>query len=115
MNADVIIEGEEMVQLRKHRKKVAFKKNFETKRLGKLKFKEPEIEVNMKEDIAGNMRNIKTESNLLVDRFRNLQKRNIIPASVDVGIRKRSKIKRFVRTSHKEPVKSIFDKKNKTK
>lgn len=100
-----------MLQLRKHRKKVAFKKKFETKRLGKLKFQEPDIDVNMKEDIAGNMRNIKTESNLLVDRFKSLQKRNIIPTSVDVGVRKRRKIKRFTRNTHKEPEKSISKKK----
>lgn len=111
MNADVLKSGEEMIQLRKHRKKVAFKKKFETKRLGKLKFQEPDIDVNMKEDIAGNMRNIKVESNLLVDRFKNLQKRNIIPTSVDVGVRKRRKIKRFTRNTHKEPEKSMSKKK----
>jgi len=94
-------EAEELNDLKKRRKATAERKKFEPKRLGRHKFEEPDLDVNMPEDIAGNLRNVKTESNLLTDRFKLLQKRNILPTTV-AGTHKRSKVKRFPRNSHKE-------------
>lgn len=68
-----------------------------------MKFKEADVDVNMADDIAGNLRNVKPESNLLVDRFKNFQKRNILPTSVATGKQKNKKIKRFARSTHKDP------------
>lgn len=101
-------EAEQLNQLKKRRKLADKKKKFETKRLGRLKFKEPDVDVQMPEDIVGNLRNVKVESSLLVDRYKNFQKRNILPTSVEVGKRKPRKIKRFIRNTHKEPGVSIF-------
>lgn len=111
IKSEVLAEEEKLNLLKKHRKKVQFKKKFEPKRLGRLKFVEPEIDINMPEDLAGNLRNVKTESSLLIDRFKNFQKRNILPTSVHTGKQKGKKIKRFVRSSHKEPEVSMFKKK----
>ncbi|XP_055384814.1 ribosome biogenesis protein NOP53 [Condylostylus longicornis] len=98
-----ILEEEKIKDIVKKNKKIKLRqKKVEPKRLGKLKFDEPDIEFNEAKDIAGNLRNIKTENSLLVQRFKVMQKRNILPVSVDVGVRKRRKIKRFVRSSHKE-------------
>ncbi|XP_037937276.1 ribosome biogenesis protein NOP53-like [Teleopsis dalmanni] len=102
IKAEVLAESEALNQMKKHRKKVAEQKKFEPKRLGRLKYVEPDVDVNMAEDIAGNLRNIKTESSLLVDRFKNFQKRNILPTSVATGKQKAKKVKRFPRASHKE-------------
>lgn len=96
-------EAEKLNQLKKHRKQVAEKKKFEPKRLGRLKYKEPDADVQMPEDIAGTLRNVKVESSLLVDRFKNFQKRNIIQTTVEVSRRKPRKVKRYTRNSHKEP------------
>ncbi|XP_067635903.1 ribosome biogenesis protein NOP53 [Eurosta solidaginis] len=103
IKAEVVAEAEKLNALKKHRKKVELKKKFETKRLGRLKFVEPDVDVNMPEDIPGNLRNVKPESSLLVDRFKNFQKRNILPVSVATGKQKSKKVKRFPRSSHKDP------------
>ncbi|XP_013109901.2 ribosome biogenesis protein NOP53 [Stomoxys calcitrans] len=103
LKSEVIAEEEELKELMKRRRKTEFKKKFEPKRLGRLKYNEPDQDVLMPEDLTGNVRNIKTQTSLLVDRFKNFQKRNILPVSVATGKQKAPKIKRFPRSSHKEP------------
>lgn len=103
IKSEVLVEEEELKELMKRRKKAEFKKKFEPKRLGRLKYNEPDQDVNMAEELSGNVRNIKTGTSLLVDRFKNFQKRNILPVSVATGKQKAPKVKRFPRSSHKEP------------
>lgn len=103
LKAEVLAEEEDLNEMKKKRKKTAFKKKFEPKRLGRLKYVEPDQDLTMPQDLAGNVRNIKTESSLLVDRFKNFQKRNILPVSVATGKQKNPKVKRFPRSSHKDP------------
>uniref|UniRef100_A0A6M2DSD8 Ribosome biogenesis protein NOP53 n=1 Tax=Xenopsylla cheopis TaxID=163159 RepID=A0A6M2DSD8_XENCH len=73
-----------------------------TKTLSKTKFVEAELDFNLKKDIAGNLRNVKKEGNLMSDRFKSLQKRNIIEPTISQGLRKRTKIKRFTKKSHQD-------------
>ncbi|KAH8414743.1 hypothetical protein KR215_001619 [Drosophila sulfurigaster] len=108
IRAEIKEEAEDLNELKKRRKLKAERKKFEPKRLGRHKYEEPDVDVNMPEDLAGNLRNVKTESNLLTDRFKLLQKRNILPTTVAVS-RKRSKVKRYPRNSHKEPGVSFQD------
>ncbi|TMW53390.1 hypothetical protein DOY81_001512 [Sarcophaga bullata] len=103
LKAEVLAEEEELNELKKKRKKTALKKKFEPKRLGRLKYVEPDQDLTMPDDLSGNVRNIKQESSLLVDRFKNFQKRNILPVSVATGKQKAPKVKRFPRSSHKDP------------
>lgn len=78
------------------------KKKSEPHRLGRIAFEEGEIDINMPEDISGNLRNMSVEGNILKDRYKSMQRRNIIAPSKDLGLRKRRAIKRFTRNSHKE-------------
>lgn len=78
------------------------KKKSEVHRLGRFAFEEEEIDVNLPEDISGNLRNITAEGSVLKDRYKSLQKRNIVAPSKDLGLRKRRAIKRYTRNSHKE-------------
>lgn len=103
IKAEVLAEEEELNETKKKRKKAALKKKFEPKRLGRLKYVDPDDDLTMPDDLSGNMRNIKQESSLLVDRFKNFQKRNILPVSVATGKQKAPKVKRFPRSSHKDP------------
>ena len=103
LKAEVLAEEEELNEMKKKRKKTALKKKFEPKRLGRLKYVEPDQDLTMPDDLSGNVRNIKQESSLLVDRFKNFQKRNILPVSVATGKQKAPKVKRFPRSSHKDP------------
>ncbi|ALC49639.1 CG1785 [Drosophila busckii] len=108
IRAELNEEAEELNELKKRRKQTVERKKFEPKRLGRHKFEEPDLDVNMPEDLAGNLRNVKVESNLLTDRFKLLQKRNMLPTTVAVT-RKKSKVKRYPRNSHKEAGTSYQD------
>ncbi|EDX02218.1 ribosome biogenesis protein NOP53 [Drosophila yakuba] len=101
-------EEEDLNDLKKRRKQRAEKAKFEPKRLGRHKFEEPDLDLNLPEEIAGNLRNVKTESSLLKDRFHTLQRNNMLPTTKLVS-RKKAKVKRFERNSHKEPGVSYQD------
>lgn len=103
LKAEVLLEAKKLDELKQRRRKTAQKKKYETKRLGRLKYVEPEIDISMPEDISGNIRNIKPEASLLFTQFKRFQKRNILPMSVNVGKRKTAKLKKYLRSSHKEP------------
>lgn len=77
-------------------------KKSQPRRLAKVVFEEQDIDFSMPEAIAGNLRNIKVEGNVLKDRFKSMQQRNILAPSVDLGLRRRREVKRFVRKTHKE-------------
>lgn len=99
---------------RERKKKREDQKRFEPHRLSKFAFEEEEIDINAPEDIPGNLRNLKPEGSVLSDRFKSLQRRNIIPTSKDLGLRKRRDVKRYVRNTHKEePAQPIKTKKKK--
>lgn len=87
--------------LREKRKKVQELKKKEPKRLSAIKFEENELEFNMGPDITGNLRNLKKEGNLLNDRFKSLQKRNIIEPAIRRR-RKKGKVKRYTKPTHKD-------------
>lgn len=88
-------------KLQNLREKKREKKLKEAGRLSSTKFQEPDIEFNAKEDIAGNLRNVKKEGSLLAARFKSLQKRNIIEPTVRRNVKK-SKIKRFKKPDCKD-------------
>jgi len=50
----------------------------EPKRIGRLKFKRPEIFFNDVGDISGGLVNLKPETNLLLERFKSFQERNLL-------------------------------------
>lgn len=76
-------------------------KKMDVKRISSTKFEEPGLEFNMGHDIAGNLRNLKKEGSLLMDRFKSLQKRNILEPSTK-RTRKNAKVKRYTKPGHKE-------------
>ncbi|XP_022905580.2 ribosome biogenesis protein NOP53 [Onthophagus taurus] len=96
------IEKDEKFKEIKQRKRLVTKKlkQKETKRLGKVKFDEPDLDFNLGQEITGNLRNIKSEGSLLKDRFQSMQKRNILDVTKR-HIHKRGKKKTFVKNSFK--------------
>lgn len=83
------------------RKKKLEEKARSVKRLAKTKFEEPELEFNMVQDLTGNLRNLKTEGNILQERFKSMQKRNILQPTIR-HLRKNSKVKRYVKPGYKD-------------
>lgn len=77
-------------------------KREEPHRLSKFAYEGAEIDINMPEEISGNLRNIVPQGHILKDRYKSMQRRNIVATSKDLGLRKRREIKRYTRNSHKE-------------
>ena len=74
----------------------------QTLQLSSMKFAEPDIDLKLSDEITGNLRNLKPEGNLLEDRFKSLQKRNIIETRVKHKVvRNRKNRKRVLKRSHK--------------
>lgn len=106
----------DLEEQRLSKKERAEKHREEAHRLSKFEYEEPEIDINMPEDIAGNLRNIAPEGSILADRYKSMQRRNIIATSKDTGLRRRREVKRYVRKTHKEvPTMPIKIKKRKKK
>lgn len=94
------------------RKDAEEKKREQPHRLSKFLFEEEEIDINLSQELSGNLRNITVQGSILSDRYKCMQKRNIISPSKDLGLRKRRAVKRYVRNSHKEdPVQPTKSKK----
>ncbi|KAG5898575.1 hypothetical protein JTB14_016587 [Gonioctena quinquepunctata] len=95
-----IIEKKQFVVREKRLEKKELTKN-DPKVLSSIKYEEPELDFNMGHDIAGNLKNLKTEGNLLADRFKSMQKRNIL-APTKKHSRKNIKVKKYTRPGHKD-------------
>ncbi|KAJ8915242.1 hypothetical protein NQ315_015465 [Exocentrus adspersus] len=87
--------------LREKRLKKAQEKKNQTKVLSANKFEDPDLEFNMGQEIAGNLKDLKVEGNLLLDRFKSMQKRNII-APTKRRVRKKAKVKKYTKPGHKD-------------
>lgn len=97
-----IKDQEKIVEIKgKNRAELEKAKKTQAGRIGKVKYREPEIDVNQLEDIAGNLRNLKPEGNLLLDRFKSLQKRNILPATLHRKRKMKTMVKKYIKQSHK--------------
>jgi len=71
------------------------------KRVGRHKFEVQNKEVTLSEDLAGNMRSFKPEGSLLTDRFKSMQKRNLIEPRKPVIKHRKYRLKEFEKRSHK--------------
>lgn len=101
MKQEIAITELELQLNRESKKDRELKKREEPHRLSRYAFEEAEIDINLPEDISGNLRNIVPEGSMLKDRFKSMQKRNIVAPSKDLGLRKRREVKRYTRNSHK--------------
>ncbi|XP_060114282.1 ribosome biogenesis protein NOP53 [Heteronotia binoei] len=66
------------------------------KRLGKLKYEDPDLDLQLSSELAESLRTLKPEGSILKDRFKSLQKRNLIEP------RERAKFKRKYRVKYAE-------------
>ncbi|XP_036393036.1 ribosome biogenesis protein NOP53 [Megalops cyprinoides] len=63
------------------------------RRLGKLKFQAPDLEVQLSDEIPSSLRTLKPEGSILKDRFKSLQKRNLIEPRERAKFKRRHKLK----------------------
>ncbi|XP_021340488.1 glioma tumor suppressor candidate region gene 2 protein-like, partial [Mizuhopecten yessoensis] len=71
-----------------------------TRKLGKVKFEEAEIEIKLSEELAGPLRLLKPEGHLMVDRFKSLQKRNVIEPRLEASKKQKYKPKKFMKKGY---------------
>ncbi|XP_034556659.1 ribosome biogenesis protein NOP53 [Notolabrus celidotus] len=63
------------------------------RRLGKLKFQAQDLEVKLSDELASSLRQLKPEGSVLKDRFKSLQKRNLIEPRERAKFKRRHKVK----------------------
>lgn len=90
-----------MANRRNKEAKLEKEKAFGAIRLARLKFVEPDEELVMPSDLSGSLRTLKPQGSIIRDRFASLQKRNILAPNKAQGVRKRSKVKSYIRNTHK--------------
>jgi len=71
------------------------------KRVGRQKFEVQNTEVALSEELSGNMRSFKPEGSLLTDRFKSMQKRNLIEPRKPVIKHRKYRLKQYEKKSHK--------------
>jgi len=76
-------------------------KNMERKKFGRYRFEEADLDLNLSDEITGNLRTMKAAGNLLHDRFKSLQKRNIIETRIRAKPTK-TKMKKYEKRSVRE-------------
>lgn len=80
------------------------------RRLARKKFEEEDIHVEEEPEALGNLRKLKPLGSILVDRFKSMQKRNILVPNIKRQPRKH-RVVRIKKNSHKEEVQPIPSKK----
>ncbi|XP_037533996.1 ribosome biogenesis protein NOP53 isoform X2 [Nematolebias whitei] len=83
------------------------------RRLGKLKFQAPDLEVQLSDELAGSLRQLKPEGSILKDRFKSLQKRNLIEPRERAKFKRRLKLKYVEKRAFKEITESPANMSNK--
>nr|CAG4646308.1 EOG090X07H9 [Macrothrix elegans] len=86
------------------REKIKKAKLYKPAALGPHKYEAPPMEVNFSDEITGNLRSIKADGNILIDRYKSLQRRNIIEPRLRHIAQRRYKLKVFKRKSAGEPL-----------
>ncbi|KAJ3590380.1 hypothetical protein NHX12_008331 [Muraenolepis orangiensis] len=75
---------------------------YTARRLGKLKFKAQDLEVQLTNELTGSLRTLKPEGSVLKDRFKSLQKRNLIEPRERAKFKPRLKVKYVEKRSFRE-------------
>ncbi|XP_017351811.1 ribosome biogenesis protein NOP53 [Ictalurus punctatus] len=72
------------------------------RRLGKLRFQAPDLEVQLSDELAGSLRTLKPEGSILKDRFKSLQKRNLIEPRERAKFKRKHKVKYVEKRAFRE-------------
>ncbi|XP_026893738.2 ribosome biogenesis protein NOP53 isoform X2 [Acinonyx jubatus] len=71
-------------------------------RLGRLKYQDPDIDVQLSSELADSLRTLKPEGNILRDRFKSFQKRNMIEPRERAKFKRKYKVKLVERRAFRE-------------
>uniref|UniRef100_A0A8D8Q6Y6 Ribosome biogenesis protein NOP53 n=1 Tax=Cacopsylla melanoneura TaxID=428564 RepID=A0A8D8Q6Y6_9HEMI len=86
----------------KRQKKIAMAP-FTTKRVGKNKFEEPDLEFSLYQDLTGSLRTVQPEGRPLTERFTSFAQRNIMEPTKKQTKKTVPKAKTYIKTDHRIP------------
>ncbi|XP_030633173.1 ribosome biogenesis protein NOP53 [Chanos chanos] len=72
------------------------------RRLGRLKYQDPDLDVQLSDELAGSLRTLKPEGSVLKDRFKSFQKRNLIEPRERAKFKRKYKLKYVEKRAFKE-------------
>ncbi|XP_012980947.1 ribosome biogenesis protein NOP53 isoform X2 [Mesocricetus auratus] len=72
------------------------------RRLGRLKYQDPDIDVQLSSELSDSLRTLKPEGNILRDRFKSFQKRNMIEPRERAKFKRKYKVKLVEKRSFRE-------------
>ncbi|XP_027286865.1 ribosome biogenesis protein NOP53 isoform X2 [Cricetulus griseus] len=72
------------------------------RRLGRLKYQDPDIDVQLSSELSDSLRTLKPEGNILRDRFKSFQKRNMIEPRERAKFKRKYKVKMVEKRSFRE-------------
>jgi len=101
MKKDIVKDNLEKAETAEHKAKLKEKFKDKPKILGRLKYEAPDIEVKLAEELQPTLRQLKPEGHLLDDRFKSLQRRNIIEPRKRAKRTHKYKLKYFDNKSHR--------------
>ncbi|XP_069117828.1 ribosome biogenesis protein NOP53-like [Argopecten irradians] len=100
IKAEIKAREKDLSQRARLKKEKYEKSGMNTRKLGKIKFEEAEIELKLSDELPGSLRLLKPEGHLLVDRFKSLQKRNVIEPRLEASKKRKYKPKVFMKKGY---------------
>ncbi|TWW76714.1 ribosome biogenesis protein NOP53 isoform X1 [Takifugu flavidus] len=98
-----IRQQEEKTKARRNERKAKQEaQKSQPRRLGRLKFQAPDLEIKLSDELAGSLRQLKPEGSVLSDRFKSLQKRNLIEPRERAKFKRRHKLKYVEKRAFRE-------------
>lgn len=101
-------EATKVRQAKNEEKKIEKMKN--PIQLSKYKYEAPELEIKLSEELTGKLRNLKPEGSILEDRYKSMQRRNIVETRI-VHRAAKAKAKKVDKRSHKMGWEADYSKK----
>ncbi|XP_058802040.1 ribosome biogenesis protein NOP53 isoform X2 [Phymastichus coffea] len=102
------IKQKKEAMLKEKRLKFKAKKALEPKVLSRHKFEPLEQEFLLRSELSGNLRNAQPAGNLLKDRYKSFQQRNIVAPGIIEMKKLKAKVKRYIKPDHKIDMKKVL-------
>eukprot|EP00088_Acartia_fossae_P021927 TRINITY_DN23269_c0_g1_i2.p1 TRINITY_DN23269_c0_g1~~TRINITY_DN23269_c0_g1_i2.p1 ORF type:complete len:505 (+),score=163.88 TRINITY_DN23269_c0_g1_i2:52-1515(+) len=101
MKKDIAKKEKQMEERQKKKAEKAIEKLKNPLRLSNYKYQPQEIEIKLSDELTGKLRNLKAEGSILEDRYKSLQRRNLVETRVIHHAKKKKKVKVVDKRSHK--------------
>ncbi|KAM4825267.1 ribosome biogenesis protein NOP53 [Thomomys bottae] len=102
IKAQVALRLVELARRRERRRLQRLAEADKPRRLGRLKYQDPDIDVQLSSQLSDSLRTLKPEGNILRDRFKSFQKRNMIEPRERAKFKRKYKVKLVEKRAFRE-------------